>query len=295
MKPRIFIASSLEGKAIAEALQANLEYHARCTVWDQAFTLSLNTIDRLLLYCAENDFAIFVFSKDDVALIREKQYPVARDNVVFESGLFMGMHGKDSTFVVVPRDTPQLHIPTNLLGWTMADYDADRAKIESRPALGSATTEIKRAIELSFWAKLKPAITAKSKSHPGGITYPLKLYFDITNNHRDPVAIESISFALNGNIRLAPNARKIPGAGNEYRPQFRVWQTLKADGKKEDHYEDRCIIKPGESVNSWVPIDPGIGEATLADAVKNRSAGVWHHRCSWFRQPVITYNYSEDF
>jgi hypothetical protein len=290
MKPRIFIASSVEGKPIAEALQANLDYNAHCTVWDQAFTLSVSTIDRLLLYCVENDFAIFVFSKDDVALIREKQYPVARDNVVFEAGLFMGMHGKDSTFVVVPRDTPQLHIPTDLLGWTMANYDAERAKIESRAALGFATTEIKKAIEQSAWASLRPAITHKGTA--GGKTYPLKMRFDITNNHRDPLAIESLTFDLSDKLRLDTKAPRI-GAGNKYRPRFLVWQTVKADGTKDDHYEDRCIIEPGKSVVSWVPIDPSIGKATLEDAAKSAAAGVWHYRCCWLRQSVITYKYAE--
>jgi hypothetical protein len=291
MNPQIFIASSVEGRPIAEALQANLEYNARCTVWDQAFTLSVSTIDRLLLYCVENDFAIFVFSKDDVALIREKQYPVARDNVVFEAGLFMGMHGKDSAFVVVPRDTPQLHIPTDLLGWTMANYDADRAKIESRAALGFATTEIKKAIELSSWTNLRPSIAHKGTA--GGKTYPLKMRFETTNNHRDPVAIESLGFDLSDNLKLDPNARK-SGVGNRYRPQFLVWRTVNADGSKTDHYEDRCIIEPGKSFISWVPIAPSIGKATLENAVKNRTAGVWHYRCCWFRQAVITYNYSEE-
>lgn len=170
MKPRIFIASSVESKLIAEALQANLEYDAHCTIWDQAFTLSVSTIDKLLQYCADHDFAIFVFSKDDAALIRGTTYSVARDNVLFECGLFMGMHGKDSAFIVIPRDSPPLHIPTDLLGFTTANYDGDRAKAEARPALGTATSEIKRAIERSAWTRLKPTVVRKGSA--SGKTYP---------------------------------------------------------------------------------------------------------------------------
>src|SRR6266404_5288638 len=115
MKPRIFLASSVEGKRIAEALQANLEYDAVSTVWDQAFTLSTSTMDQLLYYCTENDFAVFVFSDDDIAKIRGGEFSVARDNVVFECGMFIGMHGKDSAFVVAPRNAG-LRLPTDLLG-----------------------------------------------------------------------------------------------------------------------------------------------------------------------------------
>src|SRR6266498_3862243 len=149
MKPRIFIASSLEGKTIADALAANLEYDARCTPWYSAFPLSINTLDTLLSLCANNDFAIFVFSADDDLKMRTEDYKSPRDNVVIESGLFMGMNGKDRGFIVIPRNVSDLHLPTDLLGLTTADYDAAWAKTEPRPALTTATTLIKEAIRLS--------------------------------------------------------------------------------------------------------------------------------------------------
>ena len=34
-KPRIFIGSSAEGKAIAEQIQLGLDYDAECTIWWQ--------------------------------------------------------------------------------------------------------------------------------------------------------------------------------------------------------------------------------------------------------------------
>ena len=128
MKPRIFIGSSVEGKDVADALQLAFHYDARCTVWHQAFPISGTTVDTLLRNSAENDFAIFVLSGDDRSVIRKQQYDVARDNVLFESGLFMGMHGRERAFIVTPQGAPSFHIPSDLLGLTTATYDPEWAK-----------------------------------------------------------------------------------------------------------------------------------------------------------------------
>ena len=211
MKPRILIASSVEGKEIAEALQVNLDRDTYPTIWHQAFPLSRNTIDTLLENSATHDFAAFVFSADDVLRMRNQQYQAPRDNVVLEYGFFAGMRGKDRGFIVVPRNEPDLHLPSDLLGLTVADYDAVRAKTEPRAALGSAATLIKEAIKHSTWTKLNPAIIAKCRSHrPSagvkGISFPLKLLFKVTNDQRYPVVVESRSFSLGSGLQFAPNA-----------------------------------------------------------------------------------------
>src|SRR4051794_36615175 len=113
MKPRIFIGSSVEGKYIADALQANFEYFAWCTVWEHAFVPSQVTIDSLIKKCTDSDFAIFVFSDDDITKMRNEEHSVTRDNVVFESGLFMGELGKDRVFIVKPRDVTDFHLLTD--------------------------------------------------------------------------------------------------------------------------------------------------------------------------------------
>ena len=289
MKPRIFIASSLEGKAIANALQVNLYHDARCTVWNQAFPLSMNTMDTLLLHCAENDFAIFVFSNDDEVKMRTKGYAVVRDNVVFESGLFMGMNGKDRGFIVVPENVPDFHMPTNLLGLTTADYDAKWAKKEPTPALGAVATKINEAINRSSWTTLRRGlhITGKGTLDPKA-TFPLKLQFRITNDNMSaPVAIASISFELGPGLRIASNAHPL-----HHKPRFLIGRGL--DGK--DIYEDRCIVEPSKSVIScWMPIDPTIGEAALNAAIKGTVAGTWDYRCYWLDRQVIACSYEEEF
>jgi predicted nucleotide-binding protein len=83
VQPRIFIASSVEGKDIADTLEIHFQHDGHCTAWHEAFPLSNTTIDTLLTKLAENDFAIFVFSPDDRAMIRKGKFAIARDNVLF--------------------------------------------------------------------------------------------------------------------------------------------------------------------------------------------------------------------
>lgn len=139
MKPKIFIGSSAEGLQIANAIQQNLEHFANCTVWTQGvFGLSRYPIESLLDAVRANDFSVFVFSPDDVTRIRNQKVTAVRDNVVLELGLFIGRYGKDRTFIVAPRETSDLRIPTDLLGLTPADYDPNRLPSEVVPALGTA-------------------------------------------------------------------------------------------------------------------------------------------------------------
>ena len=87
-KPRIFIASSVEGLDVAYALQELLDYNAECTVWDQdVFSPSSNTLLDLVNRSQNSDFGIFVFTFDDTARISDTQEYVVRDNVLFELGI----------------------------------------------------------------------------------------------------------------------------------------------------------------------------------------------------------------
>src|SRR5450432_4219870 len=114
-KPKVFIGSSVAGLDIAQAVGVNLQHEAWCYPWPTAFGLSMTTIDTLLAKFRECEFAVFVFSPDDKI---ENKYSIARDNVIFEAGLFMGIHGRDKCFIITPFGMPDYHIPSDLYGFT---------------------------------------------------------------------------------------------------------------------------------------------------------------------------------
>lgn len=144
-KPRIFIASSVESLDVADAINVNLEHQAEVTVWKNGFKLSSTSIDSLVEKSAIMDFAIFIFTPDDLATIRDQSKYIVRDNVLFELGLFTGTLGKDRCFIVKPRDV-ELHFPTDLLGLTPADYDGDRSDGDLASAVNYPCVLIKKQV-----------------------------------------------------------------------------------------------------------------------------------------------------
>lgn len=144
-KVRIFIGSSTEGIDIAEAIQVNLDHEAECVTWSQGvFGLSHGTLETLCNKAGEFDFAILVLTPDDVEIVRGEKKNSARDNVLFELGLFLGVLGRERTFIVHPRDEP-IALPSDLAGTTPATF-ARHADGNLQASLGSASTIIKGAI-----------------------------------------------------------------------------------------------------------------------------------------------------
>jgi O-acetyl-ADP-ribose deacetylase (regulator of RNase III) len=146
MKPRLFVGSSTEQLTLAYAIQECLRHDAEVTVWTQGvFQLSQASIESLLSALDRMDYGVFVFAPDDKVMMRGKQKMAARDNIVFELGLFMGRLGGGRGFLVAPEGH-NLHLPTDLLGVMPAIYDPVRAKTEPIPALGVACNAIREII-----------------------------------------------------------------------------------------------------------------------------------------------------
>ena len=92
------------------------------------------------------DFALFIFTPDDLATIRNNKEQVVRDNVLFEMGIFIGAIGKKRSFMLKPRNE-EIHLPTDLLGLIPADYDANRTDDNLAAATNQACTLIKERID----------------------------------------------------------------------------------------------------------------------------------------------------
>jgi len=148
MKPKLFIGSSTEALNIAYAIQENLQDDVMSTVWTQGiFELSRSALDNLLKAVKDFDFAVFVFQPDDMLQIRTGCVPAARDNVVFELGLFIGTLGKEKVFYLVPKMSEKIHLPTDLLGVEPGSYDPPERDEDLLSALGPFCNRVRRQIK----------------------------------------------------------------------------------------------------------------------------------------------------
>lgn len=146
---RVFIGSSAEGLAVAEAIQVGLDHVAEVTLWTQDnFPPGSTTIESLVQTAPSFDYAVIVMTADDVLIKRGAKYRAPRDNLIFELGLFTGVAGRARTFLVFPRDEP-IEFPSDLAGVTKLDFQMRRADSNLSAAVGAVCTRIKRVMGVS--------------------------------------------------------------------------------------------------------------------------------------------------
>ena len=144
-KPRVFVGSSVEGLDVARAIQSELNYDYHVELWNQSdvFRLGTATLEALENALDAYDYAIFVFTPDDQITKRGDTTNIARDNVIFEAGLFIGSKGRFNAFIVHPRDH-EIQLPSDLLGIGTAKYEANAPNIAA--SVGAACGEIRAAV-----------------------------------------------------------------------------------------------------------------------------------------------------
>jgi DNA-binding LacI/PurR family transcriptional regulator len=151
-KLSIFIGSSSEGLKVARWLKrwllAKVGEQVSVRTWkDGSFRLSEAYLESLTRAAREVDFAILIATADDVATIRhQKGVHQARDNVIFELGLFMGKLGRWRSFLVCTDDR-SLRLPTDLSGVSVARFKQSRVDRGELSALEPAAREVLKAIQ----------------------------------------------------------------------------------------------------------------------------------------------------
>ena len=144
-RPYVFIGSSAEGLGIAKAIQANLDLVCEPHIWSQGlFGLSEGTLETLVNSLERFDFAILALTGDDLTLSRGSEQRSPRDNVLFETGLFIGGLGRERVFLVADRSA-KLKLPTDLAGITPATFEPPTSGT-MQSALGAASTAIESKI-----------------------------------------------------------------------------------------------------------------------------------------------------
>lgn len=144
---RIFIISSAESLNVARLIVDGLQHDPFDVIlWAEGvFKVTNYTLETLENEVDQADFAIAVAHGDDVAEIRDKHWPIPRDNVIFELGLFMGRLGRSRAILMEPRDEA-VKLPSDLTGVTHIGYKYVPGKDEGShiaPAVNAIRTHVK--------------------------------------------------------------------------------------------------------------------------------------------------------
>ncbi|MET7534562.1 TIR domain-containing protein [Streptomyces goshikiensis] len=145
-RPALFVGSSSEGLRIAEAAQVLLDDVCEVELWTQGvFGLTQGTLESLVMALPRFDFALLVLTADDLTIARGMEKAAARDNVLFELGLFIGSLGRDRTFMLYDRTNPP-SLPSDLAGIAAATF-APHSTGNFEAALGAPCRKIRNGIE----------------------------------------------------------------------------------------------------------------------------------------------------
>ncbi|MGY3090266.1 putative nucleotide-binding protein [Hymenobacter sp. UYAg731] len=144
-KAKIFIGSSTEGLDVARKIQNDLAHEFDVVIWSQGIfdKLGLSFLEILEETVNAFDYGIFVFTPDDKIESRGQTKTTARDNVIFELGMFIGKLGRKKAFLIHPQKS-DIHILTDFAGITKASYDPNASNLQA--ALGPVCDMIRTSI-----------------------------------------------------------------------------------------------------------------------------------------------------
>ncbi|MCF8370035.1 MAG: nucleotide-binding protein [Bacteroidales bacterium] len=145
-KQKIFIGSSVEGLEVARTIQSELSHDFELEIWNQG---TFDILGKSYLECLEEatkkfNFGIFVFTPDDKITSRGEQKSMARDNVIFELGMFLGKLSRLKSFIVYPTNE-NMHIMSDFNGITTANYDSEHSNLKA--SLGPACSKMRDSIK----------------------------------------------------------------------------------------------------------------------------------------------------
>src|ERR1035437_3727871 len=124
-KPRLFIGSSSEELQLANTAKELLSADFEVVIWNYplwdkgVFNLNNNFLNDLIRASLLFDCVLMIGTRDDKVEYRGKEVFGARDNVIFELGLFLGRMGISKCAFLVDWG---LNIPTDLKGSSLAGF-----------------------------------------------------------------------------------------------------------------------------------------------------------------------------
>lgn len=109
IKPKLFLASSIEAKEVLTQLKTQLESWYEIELWtEDFFQPGVSTIDSITSRIWDFDGGVFVLTPDDLLYSRGRVGWTPRANVLFELGLFAGVLGIENCIQLVlkARENP---------------------------------------------------------------------------------------------------------------------------------------------------------------------------------------------
>jgi predicted nucleotide-binding protein len=145
-KPKIFVGSSIEGIEVARKIQNELNHEFEIIIWNQGIfdRLGLSFLETLEETVNNFDYGVFIFTPDDTIQSRGETKKIARDNVIFELGMFIGKLTRKKGFLVHPQSM-DLHILSDFNGITKATYDSTTSNLQA--SLGPVCDKIRTSIK----------------------------------------------------------------------------------------------------------------------------------------------------
>jgi hypothetical protein len=159
-KSKIFIASSSRTQLLAEKLRDELATdYCEARLWkDESNGKPSETIIEMLEgVAAKYDFAIIVLARDDVIINEAGDALKARDNCVFEAGLFMAALGRKRCFLV--NSVEQRELPSDLAGIILLPFTEPtnlRDRGECARAIAEVAGKIKDAVQFAGRTRGRP-------------------------------------------------------------------------------------------------------------------------------------------
>lgn len=173
-KAAVFIGSSSEALPLAGIVKEKLLSVAEVRLWNEGvFEPGLTTIESLERNLHKFEFGGFVFSGEDQVTIKGLSLAAVRDNVIFELGLFMGLHGRSRTAIIYDK-TRRPDVLSDLAGVTMATFELSGAYADLSTALKTPC----KTIETQLMKLAPEEWTATWEMHSGSVTETLLLFVD---------------------------------------------------------------------------------------------------------------------
>jgi predicted nucleotide-binding protein len=271
-KPKVFIASSSKALPYATAVKGHISDVCNVYVWRDVPNYPYKTITDWILNLAEKyDFGIFIFSNDDKIALNKKQYPVVRDNVLFELGLFSGRLGFDRCTVLKPN-IENFHLPSDINGILETKFDQPDAEEDITSELRVPCEKIKLDIKRR-WADIVEQRKTEAK--------PERIAAICYRKSKESGLYEFLLVKSSDKKRSRRGFPKKPFDKNDTRNPVDVAIEVAAEEggvkvrktKKAEAFEPFSYKKESEG-NSWVKYTPFllevVGNAPLSAANKNR-------------------------